>query len=147
MFRPGRQDSGTKTAVSEFLPEGMGGTRILSLGDHLGHVAAVLDWVVVAVELFALAILLLGVVRFSFWFLSGEVLRRDAHERTHQLNRGRLALGRHILAGLDVLIVADLIRTVVHMSVDTIVLLGGLVLIRAVISLVTEHEMRALEKE
>lgn len=97
--------------------------------------------------MFAIAIFILGILRFSSWFFSGEALRRDAHERTHQLNRGRLALGRHILAGLDVLIVADLIRTVLHLSVDNIVLLGGLVLIRSLISLVLEHEMRALEKE
>lgn len=102
---------------------------------------------VVAIELFAISIFILGVLRFSAWFFSGEALRRDAHERSHQLNRGRLALGRHILAGLDVLIVADLIRTVLHLSVDNILLLAGLVLIRSLISFVLEHEMRALEKE
>lgn len=122
-------------------------TVILALADHFSSAAAVLEWVVIVVELFAIAIFLLGILRFSGWFFSGEALRRDAHERNHELNRGRLALGRHILAGLDVLIVADLIRTVIHLSVDTIVLLGGLVLIRALISVILEHEMRALEKE
>ncbi|TGD65525.1 DUF1622 domain-containing protein [Tabrizicola sp. WMC-M-20] len=120
---------------------------MLALSDKLSGIAAALEWVVIAIELFAIAIFILGVLRFSVWFISGAALRRDAHERSHQLNRGRLALGRHILAGLDVLIVADLIRTVLHFSVDTVALLGGLVLIRAVISLILEHEIRALEKE
>lgn len=122
-------------------------TTFLSMADHLGAVAAVLEWVVVLIELFAIAILLLGMVRFTGWFVSGEVMRRDAHERDHQLNRGRLALGRHILASLEVLIVADLIRTVLHLTLANIVLLGGLVLIRSFISFSLEYEMRALEKE
>lgn len=122
-------------------------TTLLSMADHLGFVAVALEWVVVLIELFAIAILLLGVVRFTGWFVSGEVMRRDAHERDHQLNRGRLALGRHILASLEVLIVADLIRTVLHLTLANIVLLGGLVLIRTFISFSLEYEMRALEKE
>ncbi|WP_405402729.1 DUF1622 domain-containing protein [Paracoccus sp. Ld10] len=74
-------------------------------------------------------------------------MRRDAHERDHQLNRGRLALGRHILASLEVLIVADLIRTVLHLTLANIMLLGGLVLIRSFISLSLEYEMRTLKKK
>ncbi|MFN3526981.1 MAG: DUF1622 domain-containing protein [Paracoccus sp. (in: a-proteobacteria)] len=58
-----------------------------------------------------------------------------------------MALGRHILAGLEVLIVADLIRTVLHLTFENILLLGGLVLIRSFISFFLEHEMRALEKD
>lgn len=120
---------------------------VFSLSEHLGRLALPLEWLVVLIELFAIAILVLGIVRFLGWFLSGEVLRREAHDRDHQLNRGRLALGRHILSALEVLIVADLIRTVLHLSFDNILLLGGLVLIRSFISVSLEYEMRALEKE
>ena len=78
-----------------------------------------LEWIVIALELFAIGILLLGVARFATRFVSGDVMHRDAHDRHHQLNHGRLALGRHILAGLEVLIVADLIRTILHLSLAT----------------------------
>lgn len=125
----------------------MGEATILAMADHLGGMARVLEWAVIAIELFAIAILLLGIARFTGWFLSGEVMRRDAHERDHQLNRGRLALGRHILASLEVLIVADLIRTVLHLSMANILLLGGLVLIRSFIALSLDYEMRALERD
>ncbi|QDA36683.1 DUF1622 domain-containing protein (plasmid) [Paracoccus liaowanqingii] len=120
---------------------------VFSLSDHLGRLAGPLEWLVVLIELFAIAILILGVVRFLGWFLSGEVLRRAAHDPGHQLNRGRLALGRHILSALEVLIVADLIRTVLHLTFDNILLLGGLVLIRSFISVSLDYEMRALETE
>lgn len=116
-----------------------------SLSDHLGRAAVLLEWLVVGIEIFALSVLVLGTVRFAARFLSGEALRRDAHQRTHELNQGRLVLGRHILAGLEVLIVADLIRTVLHFSFANILLLGGLVLIRSFISFFLERELQALE--
>lgn len=120
---------------------------ILTIRDHLEIVATGLEWIVTATELIAIAILLLGLVRFLRRFVSGDVLRREAHERSHELNRGRLSLGRHILAALEVLIVADLIRTVLHLSIENILLLGVLVLVRSFISFFLEYEIKALEKE
>ncbi|MBM3604405.1 MAG: DUF1622 domain-containing protein [Alphaproteobacteria bacterium] len=116
-----------------------------SLADHIGGLAVGLEWLVVLIEILAIAILLLGMIRFSTRFVTGEAMEAKAHERSHHLNCGRLELGRHILAGLEVLIVADLIRTVLHMSFGNLLLLGGLVLIRSFISFFLEHELRSLE--
>ena len=118
-----------------------------SLSDHLGPLTPGFEWLVVVIELFAIAILLLGLLRFAKDFVSGEILRRDAHERGHRLNVGRLTLGRHILSGLEVLIVADLIRTMLHLTMENILLLGGLVAIRSLISFFLEREMSHLDQE
>lgn len=118
-----------------------------SLSDHLGAATPAFQWLVVLIELFAIAILLLGLVRFAGAFVSGEILRRDAHERGHDLNLGRLTLGRHILSGLEVLIVADLIRTMLHLTMDNILLLGGLVAIRSLISFFLERELSHLGRD
>lgn len=118
-----------------------------SLSDRLGVVASALDWVVIGLELVAIGILLLGTLRFAARFATGDIMRKDAHERRHHLNRGRLVLGRHILAGLEVLIVADLIRTILHLSMANVLLLGAIVLIRSFISLVMEYELRALQRD
>ncbi len=120
---------------------------ILTIRDHLAIVGTGLEWIVTVIELIAIAILLLGLVRFMWRFVTGDVLHRQAHERSHELNRGRLSLGRHILAALEVLIVADLIRTVLHLSIENIALLGILVLVRSFISFFLEYEIKALEKE
>lgn len=117
-----------------------------AMSDRLGMVAAGLEWIVIALELFAICVLLLGVLRFSGRFVSGDVMRKDAHEQGHHLNRGRLALGRHILAGLEILIVADLIRTILHLSLANIILLGGIVILRSFISIVMDYELNALQK-
>ncbi|WP_196053522.1 DUF1622 domain-containing protein [Paracoccus lichenicola] len=118
-----------------------------SLSDHLGPLTPAFEWMVVAIELFAIAILLLGLLQFARAFASGEILERDAHKRGHQLNLGRLTLGRHILAGLEVLIVADLIRTMLHLTMDNILLLGGLVAIRSLISFFLERELSRLGRD
>ena len=54
---------------------------------------------------------------------------------------------RHILAGLEVLIVADLIRTILHLSLANILLLGAIVVIRSFISFMMEYEMKALKND
>jgi uncharacterized membrane protein len=118
-----------------------------SLGSHLGRAIVPFEWLVVMVELFAIAILLIGLARFLWGFVSGESLRRDPHERTHRLNVGRIELGRHILAALEVFIVADLIRTVLHLTLENVLLLGALVLIRSAISFFLERELRHLERD
>lgn len=121
--------------------------KTFSLSDHLGPLALGLEWLVVGIELFAILILLLGLLRFGRDFITGEILQRDAHERSHRLNVGRLTLGRHILSGLEVLIVADLIRTMLHLSLPNILLLGGLVAIRSLISFFLERELSHLEQD
>lgn len=118
-----------------------------SLSDHLGPLTRGLEGLVVGIELFAILILLLGLLQFARAFASGEILERDAHKRSHRLNLGRLTLGRHILSGLEVLIVADLIRTMLHLSLDNIALLGGLVAIRSVISFFLDRELSHLRRE
>ncbi|MFC3631721.1 DUF1622 domain-containing protein [Paracoccus angustae] len=118
-----------------------------SLSDHLGPLTPAFEWLVVVIELFAIAILLLGLAQFARAFASGEITRRGAHERGHRLNLGRLTLGRHILSGLEVLIVADLIRTMLHLTLDNIALLGGLVAIRSLISFFLERELSHLRQE
>lgn len=125
----------------------MDGISSFGLSDHLGAASAAFEWLVVGIELFAILILLMGLGRFTLNFVSGEMHRRDGHERSHRLNLGRLELGRHILTGLEVLIVADLIRTMLELTIENIILLGGLVTIRSLISFFLERELNHLQDD
>ena len=118
-----------------------------ALSDHIGSVAHWFEWIVVAVEIFAIGILLIGLVRFLVDFAAGETTRGDPLARTHRMNRGRMELGRHIQAALEVFIVSDIMRTVLHFTLENILLLGGLVLIRSAISFFLERELRHLKEE
>jgi uncharacterized membrane protein len=88
----------------------------------------------------------LGLVRFAWTFLRGEGWRLEATHRHHAINRGRIELARHIQAALEVFIVSDIIRTVLQLTLENLLILGLLVLIRTVISFVLEREMRQLER-
>lgn len=118
-----------------------------SLSDHLGAYAVGFELLVSAIEIFAILVLLLGLVRFAANFVNGEALRRGAHDRTHAINAGRMELARHTLAALEVFIVSDIIRTVLDLTLENLLLLGVLVAIRTVISLVLDWELHVLQKE
>lgn len=73
-------------------------------------------------------------VRFAI-----EIAGQREHDSFGDLRKN---LGRVILLGLEVLIVADIIRTiVVDQSVESVVILGTIVLIRVVLSFSLEVEI------
>ena len=60
------------------------------------------------------------------------------------MNAARRELGSYILAGLELLIVSDVIHTAITLELDGLYFLGGLVVIRAVISFFLEREIKQL---
>ncbi|ASD23475.1 MULTISPECIES: DUF1622 domain-containing protein [Cryobacterium] len=68
------------------------------------------------------------------------MLRADTRATAYQTMRREL--GRAILLGLEVLIVADIIRTiVVEPTVESVLVLGAIVIIRVLLSFSLEVEM------
>ena len=102
-------------------------------GTHLMEdISRVVDWLAVAVILIALLATVAGVVL---------MLSRGASARAIYL-RGREILGRGILIGLEVLVAADLIRTVaVQPTVRNVSVLGLIVLVRVVLSFAIDVEI------
>ena len=94
--------------------------------------------VVDVVEAVGATILIVGALgafaRFAF-----EVAARRGQDAYGNLRKN---LGRAILLGLEVLIIADIIRTiVVDQSVESVIVLGAIVLIRVVLSFSLEVEI------
>ena len=106
-----------------------------------------LEWVVTAIELFAILVLLLGAVRFVVGFVGAEMRFRDDMRRVHGINHERVELGRYILAGLEILIVADIIHTALSLAMADLVFLGLLVVIRSVISFFLDRELAEVKRE
>lgn len=68
-----------------------------------------------------------------------------AETRPHAFLALRRNLGRAILLGIEVLIVADIIRTIlVEPTVESVLVLGAIVLIRVVLSFSLEVEMEGV---
>ncbi len=98
-----------------------------------------MDGIAKAVEIVGVGIIVLGgviaLVRAAI------DLRRD-HDVTASYRRLRSFLGRSILLGLEVLVAADLIRTVaVDPSLENVAVLGLIVLIRTFLSFSLDVEI------
>jgi len=121
--------------------------RTIALQDHFPMLATALGWAIMVIELFAAAILFMGFARFVWCFVGSEIAGRSVVERNSRANIGRIMLARYILMALEVFIVADLLMTLLSLSLQSLMFLGLLVVIRSIVSYFLEHEMRAIRAE
>ena len=103
---------------------------------------SVVEWVTTAIELLAIAIIVLAIITATLQYLVTRYINKDAPKAYHGY---RVTLGSALLVGLEILVAADVIRTVaLEPSFENVAILGLLVLIRTFLgwSLVVEIEGR-----
>jgi uncharacterized membrane protein len=123
----------------------LGGTEGILHADLAGIVRA-LEWVAAIVDLLAIAVMLIGTVRFLWGFVAAE-LRRGEAARARIINRERVELGRYILAGLELFIVSDIIHTALSLALGDLIFLALLVAIRSAISYFLDREIREIRED
>lgn len=74
----------------------------------------------------------------ALWLLGGQVLRR----RPLEWSTGRQSLGRGLILGLEYLIGADILKTIIAPELRELVALGAVIILRTVLSLSIEFELR-----
>lgn len=121
-----------------------GSTNVLH-GELSGLVDA-LEWVTAGIDIVSIVIMLIGAARFIIGFAGAE-LRRGVARRMQGIDLQRAELGRYILAGLELLIVSDIIHTALSLALNDLVFLGLLVLIRSAISYFLDREIQDIRKE
>lgn len=102
-----------------------------------------LEMVAGGIDILSIGVLLIGAVRFTVRMIGAEV-SASSDQRLMTMNTARRELGSYILAGLELLIVSDVIHTAITLELDGLLFLGGLVLIRSVISYFLEREIESL---
>ena len=112
----------------------------------LGPATPILEGFATVVEVFALVILISGLIRFTLYYIGAEIRFGDREGNAEQMNEGRVVLSRYILAALEVFIVSDIIRMVLSPTLESLAVLGALVAIRSAISFFLEREIREIEK-
>ncbi|MBE9506090.1 MAG: DUF1622 domain-containing protein [Chloroflexi bacterium] len=100
----------------------------------LGYISHGVGIVGVAVIVWGVLVSLVTEVRVEVAFLRGRGTTRDRIVL-------RQELGSSLLLGLEFLIAADVIRTVVQPTLEEVAILGGIVAIRTVISYFLHREM------
>ena len=121
--------------------------RAIALQEHLPLVADALAWLILAIEFLGAAILVVGLVRFCFFFVRAEFSGQAGAALGRGSDPGRILLARYILMALEVFIVADLLMTLLSLSIQHLAFLALLVLIRSVVSYFLEREIRAIREE
>jgi uncharacterized membrane protein len=116
------------------------------LHGHLPWLVQGLEWIAAGIDLFAILLLLVGTARFALGVAQTELSREEV-VRLRGMNRERIELGRYILAGLELLIVSDIIHTALSLQLEDLLYLGFLVVIRSVISIFLERELDGLRRE
>ena len=106
----------------------------------------ILEWIeyaALAIEILAVAIIVVFIFSsLAHYFISGI---RHPGERHQQYGKLKYSLGRTLLLGLEILVAADIIRTVaLESTLESVAILGLLVLVRTFLSwaLVVEIEGR-----
>ena len=106
------------------------------------HILDVVEYVAVGIEILAVVIITAGIVAATTSFVSA---RRGPRIDPQAAKAYRARLGSALLLGLEILVAADIIRTVaLDATLESVVVLGILVLIRTFLSwsLVVEIEGR-----
>ncbi|MDT8273805.1 MAG: DUF1622 domain-containing protein [Desulfomonilia bacterium] len=91
------------------------------------------------------AVIFWGVVLIVFRLIPLEARSLHRMSAFPQREALRHQLGSYLLLGLEFLIAADIIRTIIHPTLKDITVLGSIVLIRTLISFFLERELRTLD--
>jgi uncharacterized membrane protein len=95
------------------------------------------------VEILGAIVLVGATIILVFKYLCGLVFRRAMPD----LKQARQGLARRLMLGLEILIVAEVLRTILRPDLEDIVLLVIIVILRIALSLSLEYELRQLPWE
>ena len=101
------------------------------------HYADAIEDVGKVIDVVGVAVIVVGGA-----FAAGTAGLRRLHDEPHIYRRFRQSLGRSILLGLELLVAADIVRTVaIAPTLESVAVLAGIVLIRTVLSFTLEVEI------
>ena len=105
---------------------------------HLLH--SIFEWLEIIIDVSAAFVMTLAFVGAMYSYLKIE-LRSERVERIMQLQIVRCDLGVKLVFALELLIISDLLVTIVSRSLDDMIIVGALVLIRTVIAYFLNKEI------
>ena len=107
-------------------------------------VVQVLEYVSLGIGAGGIFIVLWGVIVGLVEFIRAQVAHLGTHRKPLPLEKIRIDLGRYLLLGLEFLIAADIIRTIVKPSLEEVAVLVAIVAIRTVISYFLNKEIERI---
>lgn len=104
----------------------------------------ILEYISIGIGVVGIFIVLWGVIVGLVEFVGAQIAYLGKQRKSLPLERIRIDLGRYLLLGLEFLIAADIIRTIVKPSLEEVAVLVAIVAIRTVISYFLNKEIERL---
>lgn len=112
---------------------------------HLVH--EIMEWLAVAIDLTGSLIMIWAFAAAVVSVLLSYFRSGDARSRIRDMQIARCGLGMKLVFALELMIVSDLLQTIISRSVDDLIFLGGLVVIRTTIAYFLNQEIKDVEAE
>ena len=95
-----------------------------------------------AISIMSMAVISYGSILAILRFIQNEVSRVNGKFSFRRLNTIKINFSYYLLLGLDFLIAADVIRTIVENTLQDLAILGASVLIRTILAFFLGREMK-----
>ena len=106
----------------------------------------VVEYIAWAIGLIGILVIVYGSLVSSIKFLRIEKKRMNGFISLKDTDILRLTLGTYLLLGLEFLIAADIIRTILKPSLEEVAILGAIVAIRTVINYFLDIEIEEVQR-
>jgi uncharacterized membrane protein len=101
----------------------------------------IIDYIATGIGIGAVSVICWGVLSGLVEFVKLEIQRIRGIEVCHQRDVLRHHLGSYLLIGLELLIAADIVHTIIKPSLEEVAVLGSIVAIRTVLDFFLSREL------
>ena len=106
-----------------------------------------LDLLAVVISVTSLLIVTYGALIGIISFLKNGIRRFTGGYSITNIRKLRATFGTYLLLGLEFLIASDILKTVLEPTLNELALLGGIVVLRTILSVFLNKEIKELESE
>ena len=111
------------------------------------QIHTVMEWFATAIDLTGSLIMVWAFVTSVVAIVGSMIRGGDARKRFRDLQIARCELGTKLVFALELMIISDLLQTVISRSIDDLIFLGGLVIIRTTIAYFLNQEIQEVHAE
>lgn len=104
-----------------------------------------LDTIATIISVTSLLIVTYGALISVLSFLGNEMKRFTGAYSTINIRKLRATFGTYLLLGLEFLIASDILKTVLEPTLNELAILGGIVVLRTILSVFLNKEIKELE--
>lgn len=105
-----------------------------------------LDIIAKVISIVSLLIVAYGAILAFLVFIKNEFSRFSGGYQASNIAKSRMTLGSYLLLGLEFLIASDIIQTIVDPSLDELITLGGIVILRTILSVFLNKEIKEIKE-